>query len=288
MRWSGLAPLAIGCLMTVAHPAGAFVSQAERVAAAAAAANVASSRTQALRLELLMRIGEGEPVARGELITHPTGLARLELRGSGGLVERHLLRGTEHSATRNGRAQRRPRAFLPPLFLLQADSAETLRAALGSFGILVESIGLAPCGEHDCYVVGDPSRVVPPSPASYGPAESGEFAAADAERVEPAPVAARVSGENLPRIWIDVASFELLRIDAADGIRVRVGPPASFDAVRFPAWLEIEEPNREKVRFDILRATPVNAPPPAFSEAWLFSSEQDEPGPASEGADLSN
>ena len=58
MRWSRLAPLAIGCLMTVAQPAGAFVSQAERVAAAAAAANVASSRTQALRLEFLMRIGD--------------------------------------------------------------------------------------------------------------------------------------------------------------------------------------------------------------------------------------
>ena len=140
-------------------PAQGHVPQAERVSKAVAKANVASGRAQALRLELVMRIGDADPIATGELITHPTVLARLELQRPQGLVERHLLQGTEHSASRDGRTVERPHAFLPPLFFLQADSAVSLNAALTAFGIRANLIGLAASGESDCYVIGDPERV---------------------------------------------------------------------------------------------------------------------------------
>ena len=50
-------------------------------------------------------------------------------------VERHLLQGNEYSASRDGKLIVSPRPFLPPLFLLQAKSGASLRAALSSFGV---------------------------------------------------------------------------------------------------------------------------------------------------------
>ncbi|MEE8508666.1 MAG: hypothetical protein V3T07_06340 [Myxococcota bacterium] len=269
--WCGRGLLLLGsaCLVMAALPISAFVPKAERVAAAVADANEAAARTQALRLEIRVGAGGADAIAQGELVTHPTGMARIELRFGNGTVERHLLQGTEHTATRNGRPLKHPRPVLPPLFLLQADSGDTLRAALDAYGILVDAVGLAPCGEHDCYVVGDPSRVPPPI-------EDGEAGVAPTRTSLPSVAARR--DDDLPKIWLDIVTFDLLRIDGEDGIRVRIGPPASFGEVRFPAWLVIEEPERDSVRMDVLRATPVNAPAPAFSEAWLFGSETDSTG----------
>ena len=103
MRRAGraLAAAAGVVLLLPVLSASAFVPRADRVADAIARTNKADGRAQALRLELNLRIEDGEPVAKGELVTHPTGLARLELRGAGDLVERHVLQGSEHRASRN-------------------------------------------------------------------------------------------------------------------------------------------------------------------------------------------
>jgi hypothetical protein len=263
----GLA-LAAAALLAAA-PAAAYIPPADRVEAAVAANNQKESRNQALRIELSLRIGDGPKVAEGELVTHPNGLARLELRGAGGLVERHVLQGSEHIASRNGRLLDDPRDFLPPLFLLQADSGVTLRAALGTFGVRSDLIGLAPCGASDCFVVGDPSRV-PPPPGSAAPA-----AASPAKRER-----GDAGAEPVARLWIDTVSYEVLRIDSARGVQVRLGPTADFEQVRFPSWIAIQEPGRSAARLDVLRVTPVNAPASAFGNAWLFGDGAPAPPPS--------
>jgi hypothetical protein len=102
-----------------------------------------------------------DAIATGQLVSHPSGLARLELRGSGGRVDRYLLSGSELLAAKDGEALDDPQPILQPIFLLQPSSQETLRVALESFGVDSRWIGVAPCGELDCYVFGDPALAAP-------------------------------------------------------------------------------------------------------------------------------
>jgi hypothetical protein len=262
----------------------ALVPQAERVAGAMAESNAAAGRAQALRIELNMRIGDGPPVARGELVTHPTGMARLELRGAGDLVEKHILQGSRHLAGRNGERLDEPRAFLPPLFLLQIDSAVSLTAALEEFRIRADLVGLAPCEEHDCYVVGDPARVAPPQvdeegnrgqdPGGMGVSSAvggGETALLD-DRVLAFP------SQRPATLWIDMEGFDVRRMRLDDGVRVLFGPYVMFERVRVPSWLQVEE-ERGSVRFEVVDVTPVNAPASAFGEDWLLAPSTTPPSP---------
>jgi len=137
------------------------VPSPERIAEAVAAENLAGKRGQVLRLELRVQIGDRAEVASGFLITDPAGVAVLELRGSSGLVERHLLRQGQTRATRNGERLDAHRFFLPPLYLLQAKDGETLRAGLEVLDVLTDRVGLAECGEEDCLVLGDGGRDIP-------------------------------------------------------------------------------------------------------------------------------
>ncbi len=82
--------------VSLAVPAASFVPRSHRVIDAVASANVAGRRVGALRFDIKLHIGEGDPVATGQLVTHPTGMARLELRAGSGLVERHILQGNQH------------------------------------------------------------------------------------------------------------------------------------------------------------------------------------------------
>ncbi|MGH0036107.1 MAG: hypothetical protein ACQGVK_13850 [Myxococcota bacterium] len=265
--------------LVLAAGAMAFVPSAERVERAIAETNSASRRNRPLRLELSLRLAGGEPVARGELVTHPQGLARLELRTARGLVERHVLQGTEHRASRNGGALADPRPFLPPLFLIQAETATTLRAALRSYGVWVDSIGLAPCGLRDCYVVGDPSKVPPPWPGPEGAAATPAAPETAVGLSVPGapdgpPLAASdgdaAAGAPRTRLWIDIETFDLLRIDFENGVSVRLGPPGQFEKIRFPQWIQIDDPQRGSARLDVSRVAPVAAPAAAFGDAWLF------------------
>jgi hypothetical protein len=263
--------------LVLAWPAGGYIPESSRVVSAVAKQNKVSGRAKALQLEVSLSIGEHNELGRGILVSHPTGLARLELRGAGGLVERHLLQGTEHTASRGGVRLDSPRAFLPPLFLTQTDSALGLRAGLFELGAVVEAIGLDPCGDGDCYVIGDPARVPPPPapmpprpPRKLQPGEEG-VAVEESKPLEPL---SPVFDPSLARgpfatIWVDTVSFDIKRIESRLGVNVWFGPLKNFGRIRAPAWVRIDEPGRSPVRFEILNVSAVDAPAAAFTQSWL-------------------
>lgn len=256
-----------------------------RTLSAIAGVNRASGRNQALQLELKLRVGEEPPIATAELITHPSGLARLEIVGNEGRVDRYLLSGEELSGTKNGLPLLRPRPLLQPLFLLQPSSASTLRTALETFGVRTSSIGLLPCGAHDCFVLGDP-RLEAPLPPPEGERSDPGF-----EDFDPEPLGPRASlresladGEplivdgRLPRFWVDTDELQVRRIDRADGIVVIFGPIAQFDRIKVPSWFEVHDPAETfPMRFEVERAVQVNAPPNAFDRGWLIPPDLDRP-----------
>jgi hypothetical protein len=232
--------LALGLL---AVPAAAVIPRAQKIVDAVARANRAEGRSDPLLFDVKLRIGDSAPLATGVLATHPTGLARLELRSNQGFVERHLLQGSEYRASRDGEMLRSPRPFLPPLFLLQAASGAALRAALASFGVSAGEVVLGLADDHDCYVLG--GRL--------------PRAAAGGER-------------RLPSLWIDMETYGVVRVDSQDGVRFRFGPPGSFDGIRAPSWIAIEVPGQRPAFLDVVRVVPANAPAAAFGMDWLMDS----------------
>jgi len=236
--------LVVGLVLGLVSSAFAFVPEANRTLSAIARANRASGRTQAIRLELTMRIGDRDAVAAGELISHPSGLARLELRGYGGRVDRYLLSGNELLAAKDGKRLDRPQPMLQPFFLLQPATETTLRAALETFGVQSEWIGLAPCG--------------------------GEEVSSEGERLA-GPVLALPEDGLIPRFWVDTRELQVRRIDRKSGVFIVFGPMANFEKLQVPAWFEIHEPGAQVIRFDVDRAVQVNAPPQAFSRKWLMA-----------------
>jgi hypothetical protein len=186
----------------------------------------------------LVRDGS-EVVGAGTLQIHPAGLARLELRGAAGLVERHLLLGASHAASRNGAPLANPPPFLAPLQLLQASSPAALESALGQLGAAPGEIALGRAGESDCFVLGgrDP-----------GP-----------DRAPPRRAA----------LWVDSTSFEAARIDRADGVRFELGPPDSFGEVRFPAWITVVAPAQPALRLVVRTVARSALDAGAFRREWL-------------------
>lgn len=218
----------------------AVIPMASKVSDELARQNKAARRAEPLIFDVSLSIGDSEPLATGVLATHPTGLARLELRSKRGFVERHLLQGSEYSASRDGSELDSPRPFLPPLFLLQASEGATLRAALGSFGVASSELVLGLADDKDCYVLGGR---VPPT---------------------------RGRGEGrLPSVWIDMDTYQVVRVDGRDGVRFRFGPLQVFDGIQAPAWIAIESPGQTPARLEIVRVAPANAPAAAFSREWL-------------------
>lgn len=276
-----------------AFEASAFIPTSDRTIRAVAQVNRASGRNTALQLEITMSVGGGPTVARGEMISHPSGLARLELRGNSGRIERYLLSGNELLATRNGQPITMPRPLLQPFFLLQPSSAVTLRAGLRSFEVLSESIGLASCGDEDCFVIGDPRLAAPlenqlPEKAELAELESedalidplerpgdGDFSRGRDDRAEPfaldGPELVVTADALLPRLWVDTKDLQVRRIDRADGVFTIFGPVVSYEKLRVPAWFEVHQPNQELIRFEIDRVVQVNAPPKVFSQKWLLT-----------------
>lgn len=222
-------------------PAAAVVPNAQKIADAVATTNKADHRTGPLLFDVSLSIGDRPPVASGVLASHPTGLARLELRSGSGFVERHLLQGSEHTASRDGDLLDHPHPFLPPVFFLQAQSGAALRAALASFGVPSGEVMLGIADDRDAYVLGGR---LPPGPDGR-------------ER-------------RLPSLWVDMDSYEVVRIDGRDGVRFRFGPIRMFDGIRAPAWISIEAPEEAPARLDILRVAPADAPAAAFRSDWLL------------------
>jgi hypothetical protein len=222
-------------------PGRAHVPLPERIAAAVAAANRSAGRLRVLEVDVALYLGASEqPAATGELRSDPGGLSRLELRSPGGVVERHLLRGSELLASRDGLPVDAPRPFLLPFFLLQAGSSDVLRSSLLTLGVLVHQVDLGYQDEHDCYVLGGraPSSgtAVPPS---------------------------------RPALWVDQESLEVVRFDRGDGVRFRLGAPASFGSLRLPSWIEIRDSRGFLARLEILNAEEASSSPGSFRPAWL-------------------
>ena len=269
--------------------AAAFVPKSDRALAEGAKANASSGRTQAFQLDLVLRIGDREAIATGQLVSHPSGLARLELRGGSGRVDRYLLSGSELLAAKDGEPLPDPQPMLQPIFLLQPSSLETLRVALASFGIDSRWIGVAPCGELDCYVFGDPELAAPmprrPPISDDAAADDSGFGRSGGSddlaslSDEPAFASRLAATGPVARLWVDTESLQIQRIDRASGETLQLGPLVRFERLMVPAWLEIREPGREPIRFDVQRAIRVNANPQAFNPTWLYApiDPQDDP-----------
>ena len=308
----------LGAALVVGPVAHAFIPMADRTMSEIAKVNRASKRNQALQLDLTMSVGGREPIARGQLISHPSGLARLELKGFNGRVDRYLLSGRELLGAKDGLRLDRPQPLLQPFFFLQPSTETTLRAALEAFDILSGSIGLATCGDEDCFVIGDP-RLAAPLPTAQSlalgdgigsesviedpldPDAEGQIyklaaATNDGSRREGAlegPELGISEQAHLPRLWVDTEDLQVRRIDRASGVFTIFGPIVSFDKVMVPAWFEVHEPDAEPIRFDVNRAVQVNAPPQAFSRKWVFSpvdppAESGAPNGTPPAADRSN
>ncbi len=239
MRSPRLALLAAAACLVSLGPASAGTPSSDKLAGAIAEANRKAGRAKPLLLEVSLRIGDAPPSASGTLATHPTGLARLELRGSEGL-ERHLLQGNRYAASRDGELLVTPRPLLPPLFLLQEDTGTALRAALASFGVAASEIGLGLADDRDCYVIGGRTLQI-------------------ADQIAP----------SLPLLWVELGSFEVVAVDRADGVRYRFGPAGRFDGVSMPRWIEILMPGEPPARLEIQRVAKANAPAAAFGQDWL-------------------
>ncbi len=313
--------LAIGVILGVGPVAQAFIPMADRTMSEIAEVNRASKRNQALQLDLTMRVGGRDPIARGQLISHPSGLARLELKGFDGRVDRYLLSGRELLGAKDGRRLDQPQPLLQPFFFLQPSTSMTLRAALHAFDVLSGSIGLAPCGEEDCFVIGDPRLEAPlPAPEAialedgisaesviddpldpYAASEIYELPATTDREGESMGLEDALEGPELgisedallPRLWVDTEDLQVRRIDRASGVFTIFGPIVSFDKVMVPAWFEVHEPDAEPIRFEVDRAVQVNAPPQAFSRKWVFApvappASSSAPGLAPPAADRSS
>jgi len=234
---------AIAALGGGSGAARAAIPTPAKVERAVATANRTSGRTGPLLLDVRLQIAGGGASASGVIATHPTGLARLELQTGMGFVERHLLRGTEYRASRDGQPIDDPHPFLPPLFLLQAGSGEALAAALSSLGMTPDAIVLGRLGDKDCYVLGGRNPR----------GENGE--------------------ESLrPSLWVDMQTFEPVRLVGADGTEYRLTEITSFKGIRLPRFIEIDPPGPLRARLEVVGATQADAPAAAFQPGWLEGS----------------
>jgi len=253
----GARALALGLALAglLAGAAGAAIPSAEKLAGAVAEANRHGGRAKPLLLEVTLRDASGAELGKGTLASHPTGLARLELRTPEGL-ERHLLQGSQYAASRDGVLLDAPRPLLPPLFLMQADSAASLRAALASFGVAAGEAHLALAGDRDCYAIGSRAPLAAPAPPAA---------------IRGGPAAAAAASPGVPSIQVEVGSFDWAEIDGVGGVRYPLGPSASFEGVRMPRWVEIQAPGEPPLRLEIDRVARANAPAAAFGVEWLSS-----------------
>ena len=230
--------LALGLL---AGPAAAFVPDAEKLTDAAGRANAADGRAATLRLSVALHTqppGEAgaEPIASGSLLSDPgAGSARLDLMGANGVREVHLWRPGGTAAWRDGEPLPQPSALLPPLWLLQLRYGRSLRTALHGLGVSLEAPELGRSGEHDCFVIGGRDR-------------AGEA----------------TGSSRRPSLWLDVYSFEIVRVDRADGARFRFGPLRAFGEQHLPGWVALEQAGRSPLYLEVLDAAPARSTPGDF------------------------
>lgn len=219
--------VALGLLLgaSAAPPAGAVVPSAEAVRREIARTNAQAGRTQRLALDVTVIDEAGQTAASGRAVLEPDGTARLDLTLADGRRERHERGPGGYVATRERVRVERPLPLLPPFGLLQAGSEAAVAAALSAIGGEPEQVDLGMAGGGDCWVLGgrDP-----------GPFDQN----------------------GRPSYWFDQDARRPVRIDAADGVRFRFGPPAKHPpGVFLPAWYLVEAPGWPRWRVDVQSAS---------------------------------
>lgn len=258
LRRQALSLLAIVTLflvgLFVAVPmASAYIPKVNKIRSAIVGVNQRSARGTGLRVEVALYSAapdgsEEQPadtkalLAKGTLETLPSGLARLELRSPQGQVERHLLRGSEYLASRNGVMLTDARPFLFPAFLLQAGDSSALANGLASLGVAGEAVALGLLDDHDCYVIG--GRVL------------GQH-----ETVSERPA--------LSSLWVDMNGFYFVAFEQASGVRYRFGPSAAFQGVQFPKWVSIEKPGQPAFYLEVQNVKKATLSASAFQADWV-------------------
>lgn len=240
--------LALALSLAGANAAFARIPDAETVARAAADANRAQGRNKPLRFDVVVRSSAGcardffggrdpacdpsAPIARGELLVDPKGAARIELRHLEGFSERQLRRASGLVAARDGEPLDAPHPLAPPLWLAFAGTGGELLARAGELGAAPGVIALGYDGLRDCYVIGG---------ASGGPA-----------------------------VWIDKDTYQVARVDLADGAKLRLLAWASQGGAILPGTLEVETPS---LTFTLELTNPKPATPAAdaFADGWLLA-----------------
>ncbi len=242
----------VATVLLGAHLASAYIPKITKIRSAIASANQRGARNTGLRLQVALFSGSFDDagtlssdgktlLAKGELETLPSGLARIELRGTQGQVERHLMRGAEYLASRNGVRLDDPRPLLFPAFLLQASDGNLLASNLASLKIAHEKVSLGLRADRDCYVLGERARGasdagVPPTQASF---------------------------------WVDMNGFYAVALDLASGARYRFGPFTSFQGVQLPQWISIEKPGMATLLLEVQGAAKTTLPAAAFQAGWI-------------------
>jgi hypothetical protein len=210
----------------------AYVPPADRVARTVADANRVQGRARPLALDVVVRGGEGDALlAKGTLLSDPTGAARLELAHSAGFLERQLRRGTQLEASRDRTPLDDPHPLVPPFWVLQVADGASLQTRIAELGGDPDAVVLGFEGDHDCYVLGGRIRE-----ASF---------------------------------WVDQESLAPVRIDLPGGIRYRLGPLRTQAGVQLPAWIALEAPGRPAVTLAIEGVRTGPLPPDAFGAGWL-------------------
>lgn len=223
-------PLLLALALLVAGRAVAYIPPVSRIATAVVGQNRKDGRTAGLRLQVAVLSG-GVVVGQGELLTDPHGFARVELHHESGFVERHLLLGAQHLASRDGKPLADPRPLLPPIPILQASSAGQLLAGLTALGVQTGTVDLGHEGDHDCYVIGG---------RSGGPA-----------------------------LWVDEDSLEPVRMDLAGGVHYFFGPNRQDDDVRIPAWIQVDQEGAGPLRLEVRAVQATSISSDAFDASWL-------------------
>jgi hypothetical protein len=145
-------------------------------------------------------------------------------------------------------------------------------------------VGLAPCGDNDCYVVGDPTRMVRgvvslPSPTpkaeqtlqAQGDGLDADSAMEEGEEIPESDYAGSGANPYYASLWVDTVDHSVRRMESRNGVVVILGPYVSYERVSVPKWWSIEEPGKRPVRFDVEGVIEVNAPAAAFSKTWLMA-----------------
>ncbi len=234
--------IAICGVLLGAVTALAYVPNAGRLAGGIAAVNQKEERSQLLRLRLTLRSeidaaeaeerdaatrsAEEDPalvtpppehiVAEAEILTDPSGLARMEVRHADGRVERHLLRGREYLASVDGAMLANPLPLLLPFPLLQAGTSEQMESLLHSFAVDLTASSLGRVGEADAFILGrDFLQAEPTEELSSARAPSGRF-------------------------WVAVEGLQALRLERSDGF--------SWDFGELRRWGKITAPSAVTLR----------------------------------------